>query len=437
MKKIALGFVLSAAVAAQVPAAAAPILVGVTPLKPAAGAPTTQVDAQQLQVNTRPPIPFKPFPMVDPRSGQPLAPEATITLKNGKRMKAGDYFAQLNQLEQQFNQMGYTLRQPGTFKLQALKIDREQLQAQKAMFLAQTASPTIKPVQAVFHTAAVTKKKVVVRPGLTNLQPGAAAMGKTWNHGFGSRDTLGASFSGEITVNGSDSGLNAGGVARATGAILGHEWDLVRVTVSLSAPKSGPGSAKVNLYVVGVGDVPVLNQTLSPTGGAVSNTVGRSLDVSQNFRFFVGPIPMNAKLGIRGTAGVQYGMGLGPSGVNVSLKPKVKVDAYGQGGVDAVIASGGIGCELALLHKNLELGAEGGLTVEDGAPALKGRLYGGGSMEALSGRLYAYARVDLLVWDDEWQWDIWNFEGIKGDFTLFNEARTIKFTAQQPVAAIR
>lgn len=140
------------------------------------------MDQQQLQVNNRPPIPFKPFAMVDPRSGQPLSPEAVITLKNGKQIKAGQYFAQLNQLEQQFNQMGYSLRQPGVFKLQALKIDQQQLQAQKAMFQAQTAGG-LKPVTALFHTAGVTKKKVVVlRPEIGLFQPGGANMGKTWNH---------------------------------------------------------------------------------------------------------------------------------------------------------------------------------------------------------------------------------------------------------------
>jgi hypothetical protein len=430
MKKIAFGLALSAAVAAQIPASAAPIFLGVSPVKPTS---SVQVDQQQLQVNNRPPLPFKPFAMVDPRSGQPLSSEAVITLKNGKQIKAGQYFAQLNQLEQQFNQMGYTLRQPGTFKLQALKIDQQQLQAQKALFQAQTAAG-IKPVKAIFHTAGVTRKVGVLRPEVGLFQPGGANMGKTWSHSFGSRDTLGASFSGEINVNGSDNGLSANGVARASGAILGNEWDLIRVTGSLSAPKSGPGKATVNLYVVGVGDVPVLNQSLNQGGASVSNTVGRSLDVSQSFRFSVGPIPMSARLGIRGQAGVQYGMGVNATGINVSLKPKVQVDAYGQGGVDVVIASGGIGCDLALLHHNLELGVEGGLTVDGGAPALKGRLYGGGSMEVLAGHLYAFAKVDLLLWDDEWQWDIWNFAGIKANFTLFDEAKTMRFTAQQPVA---
>jgi hypothetical protein len=150
----------------------------------------------------------------------------------------------------------------------SVQVDQQQLQAQKALFQAQTAAG-IKPVTAIFHTAGVTRKVGVLRPEVGLFQPGGAAMGKTWSHSFESRDTLGASFSGEINVNGSDNGLSANGGARASGAILGNEWDLIRVTGSLSA-----------------------------------------------------------RLGIRGQAGVQYGMGVNATGINVSLKPKVVAVGY-------------------------------------------------------------------------------------------------------------
>lgn len=431
MKRIALGLVLSATVAAQVPAAAAPRIGRIIPIRPGVGAPTTDVDAQQFQVNARPPIPFKPFPVADLRTGQPLSSDTIITLKSGKRIKAGEFFAQLNQLEQQFNRMGYTLRQPGVFKLQALKVDQQQLQAQKAMLRALPPATgggqTMTPVKAVF-TGGVASKIVGVRPGLGVFMPTAANMGKTWNHGFGSRDTLGASFSGEINVNGTDQGVNANAVARASGAILGKEWDLARVTGTMNAPKAGGGTVKVNLYVVGLGDTSFTS---------ISGNVSQRVDVSEKFRFSVGPIPMSARLGIRGSAGVQYGMALKPAGLNVSLKPKVKVDAYGQGGVDVLIAEGGIGAELTLLSNSLELGVDGELISEGAGTALKARCYGAGSLEALSGRLYAYAKVDVWLWEDEWQWDIWNYEGFKKDYTLFNESSTLPFQPQKPVVAAR
>jgi hypothetical protein len=136
---------------------------------------------------------------------------------------------------------------------------------------------------------------------------------------------------------------------------------------------------------------------------------------------------------VRGSAGVQYGVALKPAGVNVSLTPKVQVAAYGEGGIDLGIAEGGVGAELTLLKSSLQLGAEGECVTLLGRNALKARTYGVGSLEALSGRLYAYAKVDVLFWSDEWQTDLWSFEGFKKDYTLFNESKTILFAGEPPL----
>src|SRR5436309_3390932 len=103
-RSLALGVAAASLCARTSAVQAAPI----APIQIGGGA-TAQVDAQQIQNNLRPPLPFKPFPLADLRTGQPLAPGAIITLKNGKRLRADAYFAQINQLEQQFNAMGYTL----------------------------------------------------------------------------------------------------------------------------------------------------------------------------------------------------------------------------------------------------------------------------------------------------------------------------------------
>jgi hypothetical protein len=397
------------------------------------GGSVIPVDAQQIQVNQRPPIPFKPFPLADLRTGQPLAPGAIITLKNGKQMRADAFFAQLNDLERQFNAMGFTLRQPGVFKLKAMAVDQQQLQTQKTMLNSlppvTAAVQTTAPAGGAFHTAGLISRVVrgipiagVLTP--TTPAPAAASMSKTWDQSFGSRDTVGAGLTGELNVVGSQDGVNASAVARAYGAILDHEWDLVRVTGNLKAPKSGGGTIQVNLHVVGLGDTSFTSLTGDKT---------RQLDVSEKFPIPIGPFTLNAKIGVRGSAGVQYGATLKPAGVNVSITPKVQVAAYGQGGIDLGIAEGGVGAELTLLKSALQLGAEGECVTFLGRNALKARTYGAGSLEALSGRLYAYAKVDVVFWSDEWQTDIWSFEGFKKDYTLFNESKTILFAGEPPL----
>jgi hypothetical protein len=62
-----------------------------------------------LEIHARPAIPFKPFAMVDPHTGQPIAPTATITLPNGKRPTAQQYYDELNSFEKWLSAHGYSL----------------------------------------------------------------------------------------------------------------------------------------------------------------------------------------------------------------------------------------------------------------------------------------------------------------------------------------
>ena len=88
MKQIALGLTLSAALAAQISVAAVPVrAAAIAPANPGGASATVQVEAQQIQVNTRAPIPFQPFPLADLRTGKPLAPDTIITLHSGKKMR--------------------------------------------------------------------------------------------------------------------------------------------------------------------------------------------------------------------------------------------------------------------------------------------------------------------------------------------------------------
>jgi hypothetical protein len=71
-----------------------------------------KLSPNQIRENRRPAIPFKPFDMVDPQTGKPVAGNTVITLPhNGKKVNAQQYYTQLNQLEQWLTQRGYSLRQ--------------------------------------------------------------------------------------------------------------------------------------------------------------------------------------------------------------------------------------------------------------------------------------------------------------------------------------
>lgn len=69
----------------------------------------------------RSPVEFKPFEMVNPRTGKAIAPNARLSLKTSdgrvlRSMEARQFFDELNKLEEELSKNGRSLRQPDAFK---------------------------------------------------------------------------------------------------------------------------------------------------------------------------------------------------------------------------------------------------------------------------------------------------------------------------------
>src|SRR4051794_10545124 len=65
--------------------------------------PKVQIDHKDFKHHKRDPIAHKPIEMHDPKTGKAVKADDTITLPDGKKVKAGPYFTQINALEKKFN----------------------------------------------------------------------------------------------------------------------------------------------------------------------------------------------------------------------------------------------------------------------------------------------------------------------------------------------
>jgi len=93
----------------------------------------TTLNRSMVETLSRPPVAFKPFAMVDPATRKPIPPTAILTLPNGKRATAKQYYDELNTFEKWLSEHGYSVRttQPGKpVMLHQVKIDRSALQRQ-------------------------------------------------------------------------------------------------------------------------------------------------------------------------------------------------------------------------------------------------------------------------------------------------------------------
>ena len=74
------------------------------------------IDHKIVDTEIRSPIPYQPFPMVNPETGERYHPNDEITYEdngNTVTIRAEDFFRELNKVEQDLNLWGYSLRSEG------------------------------------------------------------------------------------------------------------------------------------------------------------------------------------------------------------------------------------------------------------------------------------------------------------------------------------
>lgn len=84
------------------------------------------------ELRPRTPIKFTPFEMIDPNTGKPVNADDIIEV-NGVKMKAGDYYRQLNTMEQWLNDHGYSLRTDTVFDYYSPKLEAEIAESEKRL----------------------------------------------------------------------------------------------------------------------------------------------------------------------------------------------------------------------------------------------------------------------------------------------------------------
>jgi hypothetical protein len=96
-------------------------------------APNSKNIQHKLKIIQKPAIAFVPFEMKEPGTGKPIAADKILTLPDGKTIKAGEYFALLNQYEKEFNKAGYTLRSKAREKVMKTNVSPQRILEQRSI----------------------------------------------------------------------------------------------------------------------------------------------------------------------------------------------------------------------------------------------------------------------------------------------------------------
>jgi hypothetical protein len=138
------------------------------------------------------------------------------------------------------------------------------------------------------------------------------------------------------------------------------------------------------------------------------------------------------KVGAHGQAGVRYGLMADSLQVSANLQPFVESSVYAQGGVDALIAGGGVQANLTLLDYRGDTRLELRLDLESGTPAYTESYGCSHRIDALNGKFSAYAYIYVPrfslrrpVGKKTYTANLFGWKGFNHQATLFEGKRSV------------
>ncbi len=457
------------------------------------------------------PKPFEPFELKDPATGAVISADQQLTLPDGRQVNAGEYYAELNRFEQEFNQLGYSLRdnvaertiqesvsrdqerfspQIQTIQEAHQQLDTNQVDQLRQQFdfnsIQQEALQQGQLEQQLFRARDAAKSGSInpgqINPGQINpgqINPGQInpklnpALDPTlkikqlkprftdrfdpnrnfvlidvlkeaqWdeqsrnqartgsysgerNFWFGDKSRFYAYLNARVDVSGSGRMTQTNAEGKTGAYIFNSHAELVRANANVQAPDNGDLSARLNVAVFGNS---VYDRQFKAPKLQYSDSYSIPLDRKiGDYRFAVGPIPMKVSFGIRGSVGLRYELAAAPRYAYAKVTPFTNTQVYAEGGADIVVGGAGVGANLTLLNDELELAAKANIRTDfqNRKVFLDTNFYGYNKLDALSGKVYAYAYVyrpdfGIPPWTKEqWNWTIWDWQGFHQSGYLFN-----------------
>lgn len=278
---------------------------------------------------------------------------------------------------------------------------------------------------------------------LVALLPNIAAAGtetKNWDWSTGDAKTISAYLNGRLDIQGEKNLLKLTATGTAGAKVFGKAVDILKLTASAGIggdpfKKSGTNyaantgqvalNASFNVQVAG-STVYTLSQSQKLPSWAVVKSASKSLDASTTIPFNILGVPMSVKLGVTGSAGINFAFSLSPIAATLNVKPYVKSSAYAQVGVDLYVLKAGVQGTLTILNDDLDITAEAYFTVANKALNLYTSFKGTNTINMLNGSIGVYGEINYLFGSKKASIDIFKWSGITAKSTLWNVNKTIK-----------
>jgi hypothetical protein len=261
-------------------------------------------------------------------------------------------------------------------------------------------------------------------------QAKAAGYNGFLNYEWGDRGRFSAYINGKIDIHGSGHTVQTDTEANAGGYLFNKHANVLRATANITSPDNGDLSARLNLLVFGDS---VYNPQFTAKKIEKSDQFEYSLDRKiVNYRTAIGPIPVSATFGVRGSAGIRYNLSASSRYASAQVVPYLNTQVYGQGGADIIIGGAGVGANLTLINDELDISGKAKIRTDypNSKIYLDADLYAYNKIDALKGDVYLYAytyvpRFGIPPWTKkQFNQSIWNWTGLHHEGYLFNFSKT-------------
>jgi hypothetical protein len=206
---------------------------------------------------------------------------------------------------------------------------------------------------------------ILLVAGLATPQHAEAQYSQTlpWNYSAGDPSSFSAYLNGQVMLSGDKNGTGVAAQTAAGATVLGHsKLNFFSASASLSASLAVP-SGMVTVKVLGYTEY---SKNLGFTGSLLPNTdffkqgydscMPYTPDLCVVQVFFVGPIPVQVSVGVKGSVALNYSIGLNKGVASASLTPGVSGSVYVEAAIQFFVADVGVGASLTLINDNLPIG---------------------------------------------------------------------------------
>lgn len=402
---------------------------------------------KDIELEKKAPVPFVPFELQNPETGERYLPNEEIEIGPDKKMLAGDFFKQLNETEQKLNRSGYSLRDEevsslgkideclGFLSKQSKLIDasvstdlsdwnvKDQLGKVKETWDRFKASlPDWDTMQAKADSE---KVKVYLPPipkysppvpEFTRLKAPELNKSRSWSTEFGQKSKFWGGLSASYKIQASKTKAKAQADGSFRASVLGKwEGEVVGAHANASVFQNNAASLSIGVDMIGRS---VYSKSWKKEGLRKEDKLEYTVDKGVDARFSIGPIPARVRVGFAGAIGLKYGYEIVPIQIGAYAVPFAGTRAYAQAGVDIWLAGVGVGGDLILIEDDLTLKGVAGVTFAK-EPKLVLELSGTNRLRALSGELYLYAYINYLFGKWKGRFGLWSWKGITHTGEIF------------------